>query len=154
MPKKSAVVRFLSLPDPMRGIRRNKGFFPVDLLENTHVGKKCWGLVFYGVKSKLLDYYRPRLKYPTARLTLDALENFINEHGIPRMIIMDSDGVLGAVKKRKHIIRENIHPLRLSKTDKQNQNSVYRAIKNLKSGLSKISNACGTGFLSYHWKAM
>ena len=32
--------------------------FSVDLLENTHAGKKRLGLVFYGVKYKILAYYR------------------------------------------------------------------------------------------------
>ena len=40
MPKKSAVVRFPSLSDPMRDIRRSKKTFSVDLLENTHTSKK------------------------------------------------------------------------------------------------------------------
>ena len=99
MPKKSAVVIFPSLSDPMRGICRNKDFFPVDLLENTQSGKKRWGLVFYGVNYKLLDYYRLGSKEPTVRSTLDSLGNFISEHCIPIIIITDSDRVLGAGKK-------------------------------------------------------
>ena len=99
MPKKLAVFRFPRLSDPMRGIHRNKETFSVDLLENTHAGKKRWGLVFYGLKSKLLAYYRLGSKDPNSALTLDALGNLIAEHGIPRMIITESDGVLGAGKK-------------------------------------------------------
>ena len=87
--------RFPSLSDTMRGIHRNKEIFPVDLLENTHAGKKRWGLVFYGIMSKLLAYYILGSKDPTAFSTLDSLVNFISEHGIPRMISTDSDGVLG-----------------------------------------------------------
>ena len=68
----------------------------MDLLENTHAGKKRWGVVFYGVKSKLLAYYRLGSKYPTALSTLDALGNFIAEHEIHRMIITDIDSFLGA----------------------------------------------------------
>ena len=68
----------------------------MDLLENTHAGKKRWGVVFYGVKSKLLAYYRLGSKYPTALSTLDALGNFIAEHEIHRMIITDIDSLLGA----------------------------------------------------------
>ena len=56
MRKKLAVFRFPSLSDPMRGICRNKETFFVDLLENNHAAKKRWGLVFYGVKSKLIAY--------------------------------------------------------------------------------------------------
>ena len=56
MPKKSVVVGFTSLSDPMHGIRRNKETFSVDLLENTLAGKNNWGLVFYGLKSNLLAY--------------------------------------------------------------------------------------------------
>ena len=40
MPKFFAVVRFSSLSDPMHEIHRNKETFPVNLLENTHAGKK------------------------------------------------------------------------------------------------------------------
>ena len=76
----------------------------MDLLENTHAGKKRWGLVFYGVKSKLIAYYKLGSKDPTSRSTLDDLGNFIAEHGIPIIIITDSDGVLGAGKKWKHYL--------------------------------------------------
>ena len=88
----------------MRKILHNKVFVSVDLLENTPAGKNRWGLVFYGVKSKLLDYNRLGSKDPTARLTLDDLGNFIAKHGIPRMIITDHDEVLGARKKWKHYL--------------------------------------------------
>ena len=114
MTKKSSVVRLPILYDHMRGIRRNKETFSVDLLDNTHAGKKRWGLLFYGVKSKLLAYYRLGSKDPTASSTLDAQGNFIAEHRIPRMIFMDSDWVLGAGKKCKHYLREMFTPLRLS----------------------------------------
>ena len=40
MTKKSAVVRFPRLSDPMLGIHRNKETFSVDLLENNHAGNK------------------------------------------------------------------------------------------------------------------
>ena len=66
----------------------------MDLLENIHAGKNPWGLVFYSVKLKLLAYQRLVSKDPTSALTLDALGNFIAEHGIPIMIIADNDGVL------------------------------------------------------------
>ena len=58
MPKKYDVEIFPGLYDPLCGISRNKETFPVDLLEDNHAGKKRWGLVFYGVKSDLLPYYR------------------------------------------------------------------------------------------------
>ena len=57
MPKKSVVIRFPSFPDPMRGNFHNKETFSVDLTEFTHAGEKCWDLVFYAVKYKLLAYY-------------------------------------------------------------------------------------------------
>ena len=41
----------------------------------------------------------------------DALCNFIAEHRIPRMIITDSDGVLGEGKKCKHYLRQIFTPL-------------------------------------------
>ena len=154
VPKKSAVVRFPSLYDPMHGISCNKETFSVDLLENNHAGKKRWGLVFCGVKSKLLDYYRLGSKEPLSASTLDAIGNFITEHRIPITIITDSDGVLGARKKWKHHIGKFFTPLRLSEQDKHNQNLAERAINNLKAGKSKIRNACGTGVLAYHCKAM
>ena len=141
MPTKSDVVIFPSLSDPMHGICRNKETFSVDLLENTHAGKNRLGLVFYGVKSKLLAYYRLGSKDPTARSTLDDLGNFIAEHGIPIMIIMDSDGVIGAGKKRKHYLGKIFTPLRISETYKHNHNPVERALQNLKTGLSKIRNS-------------
>ena len=154
MPKKSAVVRFPSLSDNMRGILRNKETFSMDLLENTYVGKKRWVLVFYGVKSKLLAYYRLGSKGPTVALTLDALGNFISENGIHRIIITDSDAVFGAGKKWKHYLGQMFTLLQLSEPDKHSHNPVERAIQNLKSGLSKIRNSCGTGVLAYHCKTM
>ena len=51
MPNKSDMVRFTSIPDPTRGVHCNKENFPVDLLEDTHAGKKCCSLVFHGIKS-------------------------------------------------------------------------------------------------------
>ena len=71
----------------------------MDLLENTHAGKKRWGLVFYGVKSKLLDYYRLGSKDTTFASTLYALSYFIAEHRIHIMIITDSNRVIGVGKK-------------------------------------------------------
>ena len=98
IPKKSAVEIFTGLSDPLRGIIRNKETLSVDLLEDTHAGKKRWGLVFHGVKYKLLAYYRLGSKNPTAASTLDALTQFISENGIPGKIITDSDWRLGAGK--------------------------------------------------------
>ena len=40
MPTKSAVVRFTSLTDPMHIIHLNKESFSVDVMEDTHSGKK------------------------------------------------------------------------------------------------------------------
>ena len=126
----------------------------MDLLENTHAGKKRWGLVFYGVKSKLLAYYRPGSKEPTSASTLDALVNFIAEHGIPIIIITYFDWVLGAGNNWKHYLGRMFTPLQLSETDKHNQNPVKRVIQNLKAGLSKIRNSYGVGVLAHHCKAM
>ena len=111
MPKNSDVVIFPRISNPMRRICCNKETFSVDLSENNHAGNKCWGLVFDVVKSKILAYYRLWSKDPTAALTLDALCNFIAEHGIPRMIITDSDVVLGEGKKCKHYLRQIFTPL-------------------------------------------
>ena len=148
------MVRFPRLSDPICGIHCNKETFSVGLLDNTHAGKKRWGLVFYGVKSKLLYYYRLGFKYPTSASTLYALGNFIAEHGIPRMIIMDSDGVLGAGEKLKHFLGRIFTPLQLSEPDKHNQNPVKRAIQKFKAGLSKIRNACWKGVIVYHCDSM
>ena len=73
MPKKFSLEIFPVIYDPLRGISRNKENFSVDLLEDIHAGKNRWDLVFYGVKSKLLVYYRLGSKDPTAALTLYAL---------------------------------------------------------------------------------
>ena len=64
MPKKYVVVKFTSLPDPMCGIRCNKKTFSVDVTEDTYAGGKRWVLVFYGLNSKLLYYYRLGFKKP------------------------------------------------------------------------------------------
>ena len=80
------------------------------MLENTHTGKNSWGLVFYIVKSKLLDYYRLRLKYTTSSSILDALGNFISENGIPIIIITDSNGVLSEGNKWKALSQANVYP--------------------------------------------
>ena len=87
MLKKSAVIRFTSLPGPMHGILRNKETFSVDLLENTRSGGKRWGLVFDGVKSILVSYYRLGSKEPNSSKTLYALINFVSYHRIPRSLI-------------------------------------------------------------------
>ena len=77
----------------------------MDLLENTYAGKKRWGLVFfYGMKSKLLSYYKLGSKDITSSSTLYALGQFIAEHRILRMIITYRDGVLVAGKKWKHFL--------------------------------------------------
>ena len=138
----------------MRSIRCNKEMFSVDILENTHTGKNCWVVIFYGVKYNFLPYYRLGSKDPNSGSTLYALGNFIADHRIPRMIFTDSDGVFGAGKKRKHLLRRMLSPLLLYEPDKHIQNPFERAIKNFKSGLSKIRNAFGTGVLAYHCKAM
>ena len=111
MPKKLAMFRYPSLYDPMRDVRRNKELVSVELLGDTHAVKKRWGLVFYGVNSKLLAYYRLGSKESTSSSTLNSLGNFISEHRIPRMIITDSNGVLGAGKKWKHYLGGKKSPL-------------------------------------------
>ena len=148
IPKKLAMVRYPSLYDTMRGVRRNKETFSVGLLEDTHAVKNSWGLVSYGVNSKLLYYCRLGSKESTSSSTLDSLGNFISEHRIPRMIIPDNNGVLGAEKKLKRYLRKKITPFRISETDKHNQNPIERAIKILKFGLSKIRDDCGKGSLN------
>ena len=118
------------------------------LLNDTHAGGKRWGLVLYGINYNILAYYRLGSKDHTSYSILDELNNFIAEHGIPRMLITDSNGVLVARKKRKHFLGQIFTPLHLSEPDKQNQNPVKSAIQNLKAGCSKIRNSCGAGFLS------
>ena len=150
MANKSAVEIFPALSDPLRGVLRNKETFSVDVVENTYAGKKRWGLVFYGLKSKLLAYNCLGSKDPTASLTLDALGQFISEHGITRMIVTDSSRVLGAGKKWQHFLGRLFVPLNLSEPDKHNHNPLERVIYNMKAGLIKIRNACGVGVLAYH----
>ena len=151
MPKKSALVMFPNLIDTIRGICRNKESFSVDIMENTHTGEKRWGLVFYVIKSKLLAYCRLDSKDPTKSLALYALGKFIAEHGIPIVLIMYSEGILGAGYKWKQAIGKTFIPLHLSGPDKHNQNPVKRFTQNLKARCSKISNSCGTGILPYHY---
>ena len=118
----------------------------MDLLLDTHAGSR-WGIVFFGLKSKLLAYYRIGSKEPTETSTLDALRNFIAWHGIPKKIITDSDGRLGAGWVWKNFLGGLFVPLILSEPDKYNQNFVERAIYNFKAGLSEIKNACGAEVL-------
>ena len=94
------------------------------------------------------------MKDPTASSTLYTLSKFIAEHGIPSLLITDSGGILGVGKKWKQVIERTLIPLHLSELDKHNQNPVKRAIDNLKAGCIKISNACGTGVLTYHYEIM
>ena len=154
MRKNSSVVRYPSLPDPMCGIRRNKEKFSVVLLEDTHSGKNCWGQLFYGVKYKPLDYYRLGSREPTTFSTLDALGKFIAEHGIPRMLITDSDSILGAGKEWKHILGQIFPPSQVSEPDNHNQNMVERSIQNLKARCSKNRKACGAGVITHHCDMM
>ena len=86
------------------GIRRNKETFSVDILLYTHAGPR-WGIVFFGLKSKLLAYYWLGYKVPTGSSNLDALCKFIAWHGIPRKIFTDSDGRLGAGRVWKNFFR-------------------------------------------------
>ena len=69
MPKNSAVEIFPAMPDSLCNVRCNKETFSVDVVEDPHTGKTRWGIVFYGVKSKLLAYYRLCSKNPTGNLT-------------------------------------------------------------------------------------
>ena len=55
------VMPFLILCAALVGIRKT---FPLIFLEDIHAGKNRWDLVFYGVKSKLLVYYRLGSKDP------------------------------------------------------------------------------------------
>ena len=145
MLKKSDLARFPRLSDPMHGISRNKETFSVEFLEDTHTGKKRWGLVYYGVKYNLLAYYRLGSKDPTAVSTLYTLSQFIAEHRNPRMIITDSNGVLGAGMKWKHFLRQIFTPLQLYEPVEHNQNPFKYTIQNFKAGLGKIRNDCSTG---------
>ena len=60
-----ALATVYRMADSSRGVRRNKETFSVDIVENTYADKKRWGIVFYGVKSKLLAYDRLGSKDPT-----------------------------------------------------------------------------------------
>ena len=153
LPKNSAVERFPAMTDSLQSIRRNKETFSVDVVLHTHTGSR-WGHVFFGLKSKLLAYYRLCSKEPTRISTIDVLRKFIAWHGIPKKIITDSDGILGAGRVWKNFLGGLFVPLILLEPDKHNKNFVERAIQNLKAGLSKIRNACGAKVLRYHWEIM
>ena len=154
MPKNSDVEIFPAMADSLRVVRRNKENFSVDVVENKYAGKKRWGIVFYGVKSKLLAYYRLGSKDPTGALTLYALGKFIAEHGIPGKIITDHDGKLGSGKQWKDYLGRKFVTLSLSELDKHNHNLLEREIQNLKAGFSKIRDDYGAKVLAYHWEAM
>ena len=47
-------------------------------MEFNHARKTSWGLVFYGVKSKIIAYYRLGPKDPTSCSTLYALVQLIS----------------------------------------------------------------------------
>ena len=49
----------------MRGTRRNKETFTVDIVENGHTREKHGGLVLYGVRMNIMVCYRLESKYPT-----------------------------------------------------------------------------------------
>ena len=120
----------------------------MDVVLDTHAGPR-WGIVLFGLKSKLIAYYLLGSKEPTGSSTLDALRKFITWHEILKKIITDSDRRLGAGRVWKNLLGGLFVPLILSEPDKHNQNFVERAIQNLKAGLSKIRNACGAEVL-YH----
>ena len=145
---------FPSLTDPIIGIHRNRETFSLDVTEDTHTRKNCWGLIFCGVNSMLFAYYRLGSKYPTASSTLDALGQLITEHGIPRNINMDSYGILGAEKKWKQVLGRTFIPLFLSEPDRHNKNPVKNSIQSYKAGCSKIRNYCKAGVLAYHCDMM
>ena len=141
MPKKSTAGRFPAMSDSLRSVRRNKETFSVDVVLDKHARLR-WGIVFYGLKSKLLAYYRLGSMDPTGISTLDSLGKFIAEHGIAKKIITDSDARLGAGNAWQNVLGRIFVPLILSEPDKHNQNFVERAIQNLKAELVKIRNAC------------
>ena len=114
MPKKSATERFPAMPDSLRNFRHKKETFSVDVVVDTHAGKMRWGIVFYGLKSKFLAYYRLVSKDSNDSSTLDALGKFIAEHEIPGKIITDCDGRLGAGKVWKNYLGRIFVPLSLS----------------------------------------
>ena len=119
----------------------------MDVVLDKHARKTRWGIIFCGLKSKSLAYYRLGSKEPTGNSTIDALGKFIVENGIPRKIITESDGRIGAGKVWKNFLGRLFVPLILSEPDKHNQNFVERAIQNLKAGLSNIRNAFGAKVL-------
>ena len=99
-------------------------------MEITQSGEKYWGLVFYGLKSKLLAYYILGSKQPTNTSTLYALGQLIHKHGIPRQLVTERYSVLGAGKQWKQVPGQKITPLLLSKPDKHNQNRSKVTFKN------------------------
>ena len=82
----------------------------------------------YFTKDRFQILYRIGSKDPTGASKLDALGKFIAEHGIPRKIIMDHDGKVGAGKKWKDYLGRLFLLLCLSEPDKHNHNLVERAI--------------------------
>ena len=142
MPKKSEVLLFMILPDPLRNIWCNKEPFLADIMEFTHNGGMRWWLVLYGVKKKLIYSYRLGYKDVNPHLTLYVFGGFVIEHGITRQLIMDSHSILGADNLWKLVNGRTFTPLSLSNIDEHNHNPVKLAIQGIKYGISKIRNIC------------
>ena len=58
---------------------------------------------------------------------------------------------LGAGKQREHVPGVIFIPLLSYKPDKHNQNLIKHAIQNIKDGVIKMRNYCGTGDMSYKY---
>ena len=115
MHKKLDVLKFPIITYPMRSIWRNRETFLADAVEFNHAGEKCWGLVLYGVKTKLINYYRLGSKEHTTQSILDKLGQLIIKHRIYRQLVPYSHIVLGARNLWKRFLGLKCTPLFLSK---------------------------------------
>ena len=104
LPNKSLVVSFPILTNTISVINRNKENFYVDVAERAQSGKRNWGVVFYGLRKKLMIYHRIRYKDITAHSTLDKLVQSIAKYVIPQRVITDIHIILGAGNLWKHAI--------------------------------------------------
>ena len=96
MPKKSEVLRFPRLSDPLCGNLCNKETYLADVMDFTHAGGNNWILVLSGINTKLMGYYRLGYKDFTTHSTLNELGKLVTKFGIPRQLIMDIYSILGA----------------------------------------------------------
>ena len=140
-PKNYFLERFEALGAQYRQVRRNNETFSADILPFIYRRKTKYLMLWSGLGSKCSAVYN----FPSkcAESTLDILQQFIREHGIPASIITDGEKSENfSVGWIKTCAKYKIDQL-CSEAYKQNQNYVERFIRDGKSGISKFRSATG-----------